>query len=40
MSTSLQDMKGGMSNCCGDAMWLEWGLCTGCGDHCEAVEEE
>ncbi len=40
MSTTIEDMKGGMSNCCGALMYEEWGICTDCKEHCESVEEE
>lgn len=40
MSTTIEDMKGGMSNCCGALMYEEYGICCKCGEHCESVEED
>jgi len=40
MSTTIQDIKGGMSNCCGAAMYIDLGICSDCKEHCEAIDDE
>ena len=35
MSTSLEDMKGGMSNCCGAQVYLDQMICSACKEHCD-----
>ena len=40
MSTTIEDMKGGMSNCCGALMYEDYGICCECGEHCDSVENE
>jgi hypothetical protein len=40
MSTTIHDIKGGMSNCCGALMYEDWGICIDCKEHCENVADE
>ena len=40
MSTEIQDIKGGVSNCCSAEMYEEQGVCSDCKEHCENVEQE
>lgn len=36
MSTTLQDLKGGTSICCGAEMYTDLGICSDCKEHSEA----
>lgn len=40
MSTTIEDMKSGMSSCCSAAVYTDWGICSDCKEHCDIVEEE
>ena len=40
MSTSLEDMKGGVSNCCGAQVYLDQMICSDCKEHCDIEEGE
>lgn len=40
MSTETQDMKGGISSCCGAPIYTDWQICTDCKEHCGDAEEE
>lgn len=40
MSTTIEDMMGGTSSCCGAAVYTDWGICSDCKEHCDIVEEE
>lgn len=39
MSVEISDLKGGVSSCCGAAMYTEIGICAECGEHCDNEEE-
>lgn len=39
MSTTLQDIKGGSSQCCGAPMYTDYGICSDCKEHSEEVTE-
>ncbi len=39
MSTTLEDLKGGVSNCCGASIYQNYGICSDCKEHCDAVKE-
>ena len=39
MTTTLEDMKGGESNCCGALMYEDLEICSDCGKPCENTEE-
>ena len=38
MTTTLEDMKGGESNCCGAQVYIDLGICSDCKEHCEVVK--
>lgn len=40
MSTSIQDMKGGMSDCCGALVYFDLEMCSDCKEHCGIITEE
>ena len=40
MSTSIEDMKGGSSSCCGAQVYTDLGICSDCKEHCDIVEDE
>jgi len=40
MSTSLEDLKGGVSSCCGAMVYVDLGICSDCKEHCAIEDEE
>jgi hypothetical protein len=40
MSTEQQDIKGGVSNCCGAPVYTDLDICSDCKEHCEELPEE
>lgn len=40
MSTSIEDIKGDVSSCCGAQMYEDMGICSDCGEHCDSVEDD
>lgn len=40
MSTTLEDLKGGVSSCCGAKVYLDLSICTDCKEHCGIEQEE
>lgn len=40
MTTTIEDLKGGMSSCCSAEVYSDLGICAECGEHCDEIEEE
>lgn len=40
MTTSLEDMKEGMSSCCGAPVYTDMEICSDCKEHCGIEYEE
>lgn len=38
MSTTIEDLKSGTSNCCGAAVYADLGICSDCKEHCVALK--
>ncbi len=38
MSTSIQDLKSGESNCCGAPVYTNQMICSDCKEHCDIIK--
>ena len=40
MSTTINDITGGSSTCCGAPVYLDYGICSDCKEHCGLEDDE
>lgn len=40
MTTTIEDLKGGMSSCCFAPMYFDQGICSDCKEYCDNVEDD
>lgn len=40
MTTTIEDVKGGMSSCCFAPIYLDQGICSDCKENCDDVEDD